>query len=202
MKYLYKITAALLSLAVLPVLIFAPIFDYRFNAPLLELLKPGVKSIADIKSLHGLIILVKDLVGTDGAASGVSESLKEFIAPLISVIIFYILIAVFAILAAVLVFACKKRTPACFAAIFGIAFSQLFTIAFDSLFKPFVDGSISLATIFNAWWLGMVIGVEHIRISSAFYYVYMLFAAVLIWTAAYSLTETKDGAKSSYKEEI
>jgi hypothetical protein len=47
-----------------------------------------------------------------------------------------------------------------------------------------------------------VIGVEHIRISSAFFYVYMLFAAVLIFTAAYSITEPKDNAKSSYKVKI
>lgn len=202
MKYLYKVVTALLSFAVLPVLIFVPIFDYRFNAPLLELLKPGVKNIADIKSLYGLIILLRDLIGTDGASNGIPEGLQSFIAPLISAIVFYVLIAVFAILTIVLALAKKKKTPACYSAIFGIAFAQLFTIAFDSLFKPFIDGTASLASIFNAWWLGVVIGVEHIRISSAFFYVYMLFAAVLIFTAAYSITEPKDNAKSSYKVKI
>lgn len=202
MKYLYKVVTALLSFAVLPVLIFVPIFDYRFNAPLLELLKPGVKNIADIKSLYGLIMLLRDLIGTDGASNGIPEGLKSFIAPLISAIVFYVLIAVFAILTAVLAVAYKKRTPACYAAIFGIAFTQMFTIAFNSLLKPFVDGTVSLATIFNAWWLGMIIGIEHIRLSSAFFYIYMLFAAVLIFTAAYSITEPKESAKSSYKAEI
>lgn len=202
MKYLYKAVTALLSLAIVPVLIFVPIFDYRFNAPLLEVLKPGATAIADVKSLYGLITLIKPLIGTGENSSGIPEALKPYIAPLVTAIVFYLIIAVFAVLTAVFAVAYKKRTPACYAAIFGIAFTQMFTIAFNSLLKPFVDGTVSLATIFNAWWLGMIIGIEHIRLSSAFFYIYMLFAAVLIFTAAYSITEPKESAKSSYKAEI
>lgn len=200
MKIVYKAVAAILALSVIPAAIFIPIFDCCFNAPLLTLLEPGKQYVADsisIYSIYETLSMFSDGIGS----SDKLENFKMFINPALVAVVFFVLIMVFAILTAVLAAVCKKKTPACFAAIFGIMFTYIFTAAFDLLVKPFADGSASLASLFGSMILAFVADVEYIRLSSGYFIIYMPFILVLIWAVVFSLTEPKDAAKSSYTEE-
>ena len=105
-----------------------------------------------------------------------------------------LLIALAAIAAAVLAIAFKKHYPACCAAIFGIALTILFSLSFNSLVRPYVSGESSLASLLDKWWVSMIVNIEYVRLNTGLWYIYVLFAAILVWTLAYKLTEPKENA--------
>lgn len=200
MKILYKVVAAALSLGIIPVMVFMPFFDYCFNVPLLPILEPGAEYVADTSSLVEMYELSTLFTAFDAGSESVMD-LDRFITPALTAAVFFVLIAVFAILTAVLAIVRKDRKPACYSAIFGIAFTFLFTISFNSLIAPFADGTLSLASLFNVWWISLVASVEYIQLGGLYNFIFVLFAAVLVWTAIFYLIEPKDEAKSSYKAE-
>ncbi len=198
MNTVYKVVAAVLAFCVLPIMIFVPIIDYCFNTPLLEFVEQGKRYIADSISIAGLLENAS-LLSEFKTGGNTPAGLKAFINPALTAVVFLILIAVFAILTCVLAIVMKKGTGACISAIFGMMFTYMFTNSFNSLIKPVTDGSVSIASLFDSWQLALVGSVEYIKLSGAYYYIYIMFAAILLWTLAYYLTKPKQETKSSYK---
>ncbi|MGI6746249.1 MAG: hypothetical protein BWY46_00225 [Firmicutes bacterium ADurb.Bin300] len=198
MKIVYKVVTAVLAACILPLIIFLPIIDYCFNTPLLEFVEPGKKYIADSISVAGLLENVS-LLSKFETGGNTPAGLKAFINPALTAVVFLILIAVFAILTCVLAIVMKKGTGACISVIYGMMCTYMFTVSFNSLVKPLTDGSVSIASLFDSWQLALVGSVEYIKISGAYYYIYIMFAAILVWTLAYYLTIPKEDTKSSYR---
>lgn len=196
MKYVYKSVTALIALAVLPVLYFLPLFQYRVKSPILTVIGAGTNYMGDAVSLSSISELGQQLGQYSGGGNSgtLTTALKGMMTPLIVCAVFFILVVLTAITCAVLAFACKKKYPACCAAVFGIAFTNMYTGAMNAIIQPLADKSTTLANIIGQWWVTFVADLEFIAIGNAQNFVYVLFAGVLLWSAVYTVTEPKEGA--------
>ena len=190
MKYVYKIISALLFLAVIPVYIFAPMFTFAAKSVALQAIS-GSEYIADSLSFAGIFKYIDDLAAIAGNLSDGSGTYSFLLTKLIVICVFAALAMLTAVVGAVLVIVCKKKFPACCAAVMGITFTVFFTIAFGNFAQPFLDGAITLSSLANTWWVSFIASIELLFIDTPVYYIYVLFAAVLVWTAAFILTEPK-----------
>ena len=206
MNIIYKVVAVLLALAVIPVLIFVPMYSYAFPSSLLGLFSDA-EYIADTVS-------VADLVSTVGGSADFSgqelpDDLAHLITRIESLAAFLLLIAIAAVVAAVLAAVKKSGFAACCAAGFGITLTIIFLQFFNASVEPLMNGDIDVSQLLNSFTeyilngeelssitsiiIGSAVsGVEYIALSGGIYYVFALFGGIIIWTAAYNLTKGKD----------
>ncbi len=176
MKYVYKVIAVIMALAVIPVALFTPVFYYRFQSTAIQTLlylgqKMNLERVNDL--LEGYDTLpdtVADSVSLTEAADLISPIVKEekekkenqepkeaneaaekafetIKVPLITSAIFFFLILICALVTAVLVIVCKNNRKGVYSSLIGAGLSVMFSVSFGSLVSPVVNGEINLSTI-------------------------------------------------------
>lgn len=206
MKYVYKAIAAVLSIAVIPVAIFSPIVYYRVKSTALQLILAlgqylGSESIsnflADKASVPDTVadtLSIYDLFDSEGLIrsllknESLSETVSDYKTPFITAGIILALIAICAVVTAILAIVCKDNRKAVYSAFSGIGLSVAFKFAFESIAAPILDGKLTSSSLFGS----LIASIEEFDLSSAFWFIPAMFAAVIVWTLLYNITLPED----------
>ncbi len=220
MKITYKLVAALLSVIVIVVLVCAPLIYvglYSATAQLLVNLgqAAGSETANEIIEQYGT---APDHIGIDISFSGffdgeekeIMELIKIFsndsnketlkvieplVAPAITFAVVLVLLAVCAIVTVVLAFAAKDNRKVIYSSITGIGISLMAPQCFKAIAEPFLNGDITLAKIGGNSWLALIGDFDKVELSSVFWAVPIVFAAVILWTVLYNYTLPADEKK-------
>ena len=206
MKYVYKIVAALGALSVIPMLGFLKIIYYkassvavqilafianlRGNADMEEILAENggnlPENIADTMSIYDLASLLDFSQGFSSDAVG--DKFDLLIVPGIVLGIIAAMLVICAIVTAVFAFAAKNNRMVIYSSVCGIGLTFMFSKAFEAVAAPFLDQSISLSTIFDSMWASFLGEIEVITLTNEFWFIAVVFLAVIIWTVLYNIT--------------
>ncbi len=206
MKYVYKIIAALGALSVIPVIIFAKTIYYKIASTamatifllgqlfkidaLTDVIKEnnGVapENMADITSLYDLYNLFSKISGD--SSSETLERLDVLIAPAITCAVALVLIAICAIVTAVLAIVVKNNRAVIYSSIAGIGLSMVFKESFEGLASPILDGTVNFSTLLDSTWASLIGSFTELELTTSFWFIPAIFAAVIIWTVLYNYT--------------
>ena len=206
MKYVYKIVAALGALSVIPMLGFLKIFYYKAssvavqilafianmkgNADMKEILAENggnlPQNIADTMSVYDLVSLLDFSQGFSGEGAG--DKFDLIVVPGIVLGIVAVLIVICAIVTAILAFAAKNNRMVIYSSVCGIGLTFMFSKAFEAVAAPFLDQSISLSTILDSMWASFLGELEVMTLTNEFWFIAVVFLAVIIWTVLYNIT--------------
>ena len=206
MKYVYKIVAALGALSVIPMLGFLKIFYYKAssvavqilafianmkgNADMKEILAENggnlPQNIADTMSVYDLVSLLDFSQGFSGEGAG--DKFDLIVVPGIVLGIVAVLIVICAIVTAILAFAAKNNRMVIYSSVCGIGLTFMFSKAFEAVAAPFLDQSISLSTILDSMWASFLGEIEVMSLTNEFWFIAVVFLAVIIWTVLYNIT--------------
>lgn len=206
MKYVYKIVAALGALSVIPMLGFLKIIYYkassvavqilafianlRGNADMEEILAENggnlPENIADTMSVYDLVSLLDFSQGFSSDAVG--DKFDLLIVPGIVLGIIAAMLVICAIVTAVFAFAAKNNRMVIYSSVCGIGLTFMFSKAFEAVAAPFLDQSISLSTIFDSMWASFLGEIEVMTLTNEFWFIAVVFLAVIIWTVLYNIT--------------
>ncbi|MBO5290278.1 MAG: hypothetical protein J6B35_01685, partial [Clostridia bacterium] len=93
-----------------------------------------------------------------------------------------------AIVTAVFAFAAKNNRMVIYSSVCGIGLTFMFSKAFEAVAAPFLDQSISLSTIFDSMWASFLGEIEVMTLTNEFWFIAVVFLAVIIWTVLYNIT--------------
>lgn len=206
MKYVYKIVAALGALSVIPMLGFLKIIYYkassvavqilafianmRGNADMEEILAENggnlPENIADTMSIYDLVSLLDFSQGFSSDAVG--DKFDLIIVPGIVLGVIAVMLVICAIVTAVFAFAAKNNRMVIYSSVCGIGLTFMFSKAFEAVAAPFLDQSISLSTIFDSMWASFLGEIEVMTLTNEFWFIAVVFLAVIIWTVLYNIT--------------
>lgn len=214
MKYVYKIVAALLALAIIPMFIFTPIASVRFESIAVKILSyygqvKGNESIGEIVNEGGELpshiaerFSVYDIAlgEANTVAGSISDIVKNYgeneysldlsklVAPAVAIVVLMILASVCALLAAIFAIFAKDNRKVIYSSIAGVGFTCMIPATFKAIAQPFLDQEISFAALTESI-LGSLIGkVTDFQISSTFWLLPAMFVIIVIWTVLYNYT--------------
>ncbi len=206
MKYVYKIVAALGALSVIPMLGFLKIFYYKASSIAVQLLAfianmKGYdsikdvlaenggnlpKSIADTMSIYDLASLLD--LSKDFASEGTEGKFDLIVIPGIVLGIVAAMIVICAIVTAIFAFAVKNNRMVIYSSVCGIGLTFMFSKAFEAVAAPFLEQSISLNTILDSIWASFLGELEAMALTNEFWFIAVVFGAVILWTVLYNIT--------------
>ena len=207
MKYIYKIVAAIGALAVLPMIVFLENIYFKISSTALNLVFSigqllGNEAIAQaIKDNNGVVpeamadtlslYEIYDLVATFSSAEGDGNLMDKFqvlVSPLITAGIVLALIAICAIVTAIFAFVVKDNRKVIYSSIAGIGLSLMFSECFEGVAAPILDGTISISTIMESMWGGLIGNIDKFSLTTNFWFIPAVFGAIILWTALYNYT--------------
>ena len=214
MKYVYKIVAAVVALAVIVAAICLPLVYISFeslvpsvlltigaylkNDAATELLEStngelptGIAENIAIKdilspSTNSIAEILSDL-GSETSET-ITEALKTVITPAIVLGIVFALILICAIVTAVIAIVAKDNRKVIYSAVTGIGLSLMLPEAFEAVAAPFLNGEITLATLSGSPLASLLGTVAKLEITSTFWFIPIIFACVIVWTILYNAT--------------
>ena len=206
MKYVYKIVAALGALSVIPMLGFLKIIYYkassvavqilafianmRGNADMEEILAENggnlPENIADTMSIYDLAGLLDFSQGFSSDAVG--DKFDLLIVPGIVLGVIAVMLVICAIVTAVFAFAAKNNRMVIYSSVCGIGLTFMFSKAFEAVAAPFLDQSISLSTLLDSAWASFLGEIEVMTLTNEFWFITVVFLAIIIWTVLYNIT--------------
>lgn len=201
MKYVYKIVAALGALSIIPMLGFLKIFYYKASSVAVQILAfiANLKgntdilsengdlpeNIADTMSFYDFTSLLDLSEGLSGDAAGKFDLI---LVPGIVLLVVAAMIVICAIVTAIFAFACKNNRMVIYSSTCGIGLTFMFSKAFESFAAPFLDQSISLSTLLDSMWASFIAELEVLTLTNEFWFIAVVFAAIIVWTVLYNYT--------------
>lgn len=206
MKIVDRIVSALLSLAVIPVAIFVPMLHWIYQimgydivnsllgGKLTDAADTGITE--DNYSLYALYNQLKNF-GVDfkelltGKAE-INDSAATLI-PYIKMTAIFLIITLLIALAAGIVSAVSnaKKTQMILGAC-GIGSLIGMMVSFNKFASPIVSGNITLGSLFDMPIISFITKVHALNLSTAWVFMVMLFAALILWSLSYVLTGDKE----------
>ncbi|MBQ7957981.1 MAG: hypothetical protein IJ279_08075 [Clostridia bacterium] len=206
MKIVDRIVCALLSFGVILAAFFAPLIHWLYQITVYGIANGILGGVTgeyignandqgwteDDYSLYNIYKLLKDFgVDFKELFSGNKElnpNLEVF-EPLIKpVLIFFAITLVIALATGIVSLASKAKTPRMILSGAGIVSLIFLKSSFDKLVLPIVEGKVTLGSLLDIPWLGMITKVEVVNLSGGWVMMIMLFAAVILWNVSYLLT--------------
>lgn len=207
MKYVYKIVAALGSLAIIPMIIFAKTIYYKIASTAMSTIfllgqlfnidaltdvvteNNGVtpENMADATSLYDLYKLFSSVAG-GSAETDLSEKLGVLVSPAITCGVVLVLLAICAIVTAVLAFASKNNRHVIYSSICGIGLSLVFKECFEGLAAPILEGTVNFSTLLDSTWASLIGSFTELELTTNFWFIPAIFGAVILWTVLYNYT--------------
>lgn len=207
MKYVYKIIAAIGALSSIPLIIFGNLISYRMKSAGLETLfylgqlfkidsineylqNSGGKIpeyLGDDTSLYELYQLISSVSGseTDG---NIMEKLDVLIAPALTLALVLVLVAICGIVTAVLAFVCKDNRKVIYSSVAGIGLSLMIPECIEAISEILLSGTIKFSTILGSSFADMIGSFEKLDAASGFWFIPLVFLAVIVWTVLYNIT--------------
>ena len=214
MKYVYKIVAAVVALAVIVAAIFLPLVyisfesfipsvlltigSYLKNDTATEIIQnsngelpTGVAENIAVKDflLPGSGSVAEIIANIDiGDSDTATKALEPVISPAITLLVIFALILICAIVTAVIAIVVKDNRKVIYSAITGIGLSLMLPEAFEAVAAPFLNGDITLATLSGSPLASLLGSVAKVELSSTFWFIPIIFACVIVWTILYNIT--------------
>jgi len=206
MKIVDRIVCALLSFGVILAAFFAPLIHWLYQITVYGLangLLGGVTGeyignandqgwTEDDYSLYNIYKLLKDFgVDFKELFSGNKElnpNLEIFVPLIKPVLVFFAITLVIALATGIVSLASKAKTPRMILSGAGIVSLVFLKSSFDKLVLPIIEGKVTLGSLLDIPWLGMIAKIEVINLSGGWVMMIMLFAAVILWNISYILT--------------
>ena len=205
MKYLYKIVAALGAVSIIPLFIFLETIYFKMGSAALTAIF-GISNllgidaltqatngeipagIADTYSPYELYTFLGDMEAFKGLGSDMEGKFDIIIAPAITGGVVLALLVVCAIVTAVLAIFAKNNRKVIYSSVVGIGLSLMFKECFDGFAAPILDGSISLSTLTDSLWAGLIANFEELILNTNYWFIPVVFAAIILWTVLYNYT--------------
>ena len=207
MKYVYKIVAALGALSVLPMIVFLENIYFKLTSTALsavfyigqllgnETITQAIKdnngvvpeAMADTVSLYEIYDLVATFSTSEGDGSLI-EKFQALISPLITSGVVLALIAICAIVTAIFAFVVKDNRKVIYSSIAGIGLSLMFSECFEGVAAPILNGTISISTLMESVWGGLIGNIEEFSLTTNFWFIPAVFGAIILWTVLYNYT--------------
>ncbi len=206
MKIVDRIVCALLSFGVILAAFFAPLIHWLYQITVYGLangLLGGVTGeyignandqgwTEDDYSLYNIYKLLKDFgVDFKELFSGNKElnpNLEIFVPLIKPILVFFAITLVIALATGIVSLASKAKTPRMILSGAGIVSLVFLKSSFDKLVLPIIEGKVTLGSLLDIPWLGMIAKIEVINLSGGWVMMIMLFAAVILWNISYILT--------------
>ena len=205
MKYVYKLVAAVGALAVIPALFLLKMIYFKISSAALSTIfyigkLAGIEqitdalngsntvpdSIGDIYSLYDFYYLFSDIGSTD--SGDLMEKIKPLISPAITSSVVLILIVLCAILTAIFAIVAKNNRYVIYSSICGIGLSFMLYECFSDLASIILSGTVSLATVLDSVWAGLIGSFEKLELVTNFWFIPAIFGAIILWTVLYNYT--------------
>lgn len=193
MKAVYRIVAALLSMGVFASAVFLPLFRIRIGVTLME---------ADIQedfSIYRLYNYLKPNGTLDGLFTGNGDFLdnpyiKHLMPAAVTFAAFFAAALLIALIAWFFAVLSNRKLVIGILGAAGIICMIGSYIAFGRMAKPLLDGSISLPELLDLGFIsstliGAAVKLAVLRLISAPFFMILCFAAIILWTLAFILTE-------------
>lgn len=206
MKIVDRIVCALLSFGVILAAFFAPLIHWLYQITVYGLANGLIGGVTgeyignandqgwteDDYSLYNIYKLLKDFgVDFKELFSGNKElnpNLEIFVPLIKPVIVFFAITLVIALATGIVSLASKAKTPRMILSGAGIVSLVFLKSSFDKLVLPIIEGKVTLGSLLDIPWLGMIAKIEVINLSGGWVMMIMLFAAVILWNISYILT--------------
>ncbi len=205
MKYVYKIVAAIGALAVIPALLLLKLIYFKISSAALSVIfyigkLAGIEqitnalngsntvpdSIADVYSLYDLYNFFGG-IGSPETGDWI-EKLNPLITPAITTAIVLVLLVICAVLTAIFAIAAKNNRYVIYSSICGIGLSLMLYECFSDLASIILSGTVSLATILENTWAGLIGSFEKLELVTNFWFIPAIFGAIILWTVLYNYT--------------
>lgn len=212
MKYVYKIGAAVLAVAVILVMFFAPIITFYAQSTALMLVgyldqmdgngianEKGVlpEYIGEELSISDVFFsdeasLVTSLMETvknygDGSSADLS-SLELLIGPGIAFLLSLGITALIALAIVIVAFVVKDNRKVIYLSVAGMGSAYMIDRCFGAIAQPIIDQRISLNSLTDSWWAVFIGEVERLELTNYVWLVMAVFAVIIIWTVIYNYT--------------
>ncbi len=207
MKYVYKIVAALGALSVIPLVVFLKTIYFKVSSTALnaiftlgqlfgiETLDEAVKNnngvapknIADSFSLYDLYNIFDGFSGKSSDGEFV-EKLEAMITPAITSGVIVIMLVLCAVITAVFALVMKNNRYVIYSSIAGIGLSFMLKESFEAVAAPVLDGTISITTLTENFLGGLIGNFEELFLNTNFWFIPVVFGAVILWTVLYNYT--------------
>lgn len=205
MKYVYKLVAAVGALAVIPALFLLKMIYFKISSAALSAIfyigkLAGIEqitdalngsntvpdSIGDIYSLYDFYYLFSDMGSSE--TGDLMEKIKPLISPAITSSVVLILIVLCAILTAIFAIFAKNNRYVIYSSICGIGLSFMLYECFSDLASIILSGTVSLATVLDSVWAGLIGSFEKLELVTNFWFIPAIFGAIILWTVLYNYT--------------
>lgn len=205
MKALYRIVNALVAASVFPVAIFVDLFLFKLSTSFAD---AGLEESFSIKFIIDVITgkeaMWHDLILKDGMESlSWPSALDPVKGRLITCAVCFALVIVASLF--IIVWSCcsNKRIPVVIASAGGLISTIVMTACFNSVAALFIDGTISLFSVFSGSWLVSLVGnfvsVDKLMLGGFQNGFIFIFIGLLVWTGAYYLIEIGDTEEEKAK---
>ena len=214
MKIVDRIVCALLSFGVILAAFFAPLVHWLYQITVYGLANGLLGNLTgeyignandqgwteDDYSLYNIYKLLKDFdVNIKELFAGNNEmnpNLEVFVPLIKPVLICFAIVLVIALVTGIVSLASKAKLPRIILSGAGIVSLVFLKSSFDKLVLPIVSGKVTLGSLLDIPWLGMITKIEVINLSGGWVMMIMLFAAIILWNVSYMLTsDEKNKAK-------
>lgn len=201
-KIIYKVVVVLLALSVIPIAIFAPMFQIVGQVMI------GDSYIGEHVSLYDIYNLFFSKNSTfDGFGDyKMTDEVRATMPWLITSGVFLGVALLLGIVIAIVVIACRKKTPVLILS--GTACLTVVGLfqSFKAFAAPYLDGTINVAKLgfveegFLEAIVSAMVKIVLLQISSAGFLMFGMFIAAFLWTGAYMLVEWGEPDKKAVKK--
>lgn len=218
MKIFDRIVCALLSIGVAVAAFFAPLIHWFYQITVYGVANGLIGNVTgdyissandqgwteDDFSLYNIYKLLKSFdVDFKALFSGTQEmnpNLEVFIPLIKPVLISFALVLVIALVTVVVSLASKAKLPRIILSGAGIGALIFLKSSFDALVVPITSGKVTMGSLLDIPWLGLITKIEVINLSGGWVMMVMLFAAVILWNVSYILTSDKENTNKKVKK--
>ena len=215
MKYVYKIVCAILAVVVISIVFFSPIIGVRLysqTASLIfsiavqngdeDMVEKYIENNGEIPEHISETTSLYDIAfgDTNTFLSGFlryfdvenNEELKVLVAPTIAFGVAIVAVVLCALAVIVFGLFSKNNRRVIYSCIAGIGSSLLAFECFEVIEDMFVSGRITLETITQEWWMGMLGDIVNFELLEPMTAIPIIFAVVIVWTLIYNYTLTPE----------
>lgn len=213
MKTADRIVSALLSLAVIPTAIFAPILHWIYQILgydiVNSLLGGKISDAADTgmtednvslywlyDTLKGFGVDFKEMFAEKGP-NPVTDPIMPFIK---AAAIFFVITLVIALVTGIVSAVTNAKKTRMVLSGCGIVSLIGMMVSFNKFAAPIINGDVTIGSLFDLPVLSFIAKVYTINLSSAWVFMVMLFAAVILWTLSFILTSDKEEKNKKTKK--
>ncbi len=222
MKIGYKVISAALAIAILAVMVFAPMVTIGAKSVAAQLLvylaqvKDNEQANQIVEdndgevpdrieipvSIAGFLTEDSDLIsaiselGDGDKTEAVKEQLQRFISPGVTFLISFALMAICAVVVLIFAIFAKDNRKVIFASMAGIGVSFVAKYSFEIIAEPFLTGKVTLASILQTFWAVFIGDIDKFELDTGFWVVPVIFGVIIVFTMLYNYTLPADQKKA------